>query len=193
MLAVRAIEDIDMDELTRAVDKRVARAESAVLRDYFAQHGLEGEEAERAAEDYRVRRRSMMPESDETKQLRQRAEQAEKAAEQARVSAETLVQMARMGVPEECAQDVGILVSARLESSEDKGIKAVREAVDAVLARFPGLTGQPYSSGSRGSYPRQDDGVSVWQNQLDRARASGDNAAAVGIITAAAQKGITLR
>ena len=193
MLAMGAMEDIDMEELSRAVDRRVARAEAAVLKDYFAQHGIEGEEAEKAAEDYHAARRRTSPDSEELKQLRERAENAERTAAQAQASAQTLVQMARMGVPESSEQDVLLLVSAQLENSEDKGRDAVRAAVDAVLARLPGLTERPVSSGSRGSFPRQDDGASVWQTQLDRARASGDNAAAVGIITAAAQKGVTLR
>jgi len=193
MLAIRAIDDIDIDELTRAVDKRVARAESAVLRDYFAQHGIEGDDVEIATEQYRARRRETAVDDEQSRKLKERAETAERDAEKARVSAQTLVQMARMGVPESCERDVYLLVSAQLENSEEKGEGAVREAVESVLARLPGIVAQPVSSGSRGSFPRQDDATVVWQSQLDRARASGDNAAAVGIITAAAQKGIIIR
>ncbi len=194
VLALGAVEGIDMDELTRAVDRRTARAEAAVLRDYFAQHGLEGDEAEQAAEEYRARRRETAADSETVRAMRERAETAEKSAQKAQVSAQTLVQMARMGVPESCEQDVLLLVSAQLEKSEKQDSEAVRSAVETVLARLPGLAeGRPVSSGSRGSFPRQDGGVSIWQAQLDRARASGDNAAAVGIINAASQKGIALR
>lgn len=187
--AMRALEDIDMDELTRAVDRRTARAEAAVLKDYFAQHGIEGEEAERAAEDYQSKRREAAA---DTERLRKRAEDAEKAAQQSRISAEALVQLARLGVPESCEQDMLLLVSAQLEKSEDKSSDAVKAAVESVLARVPSLGGA-MSSGSRGGFPRRNDGASVWQSQLDRARALGDNAAAVGIITAAAEKGVALR
>lgn len=193
-LMLASMDDIDMEELSRAVDKRVARAEAAVLRDYFAQHGLEGEEAEQAAESYRSMRRSAQPDGETLKKLRERAENAELSAAKAKTSAEALVHMARMGVPESCTQDVLLLTCAELEKSEDKGADAVKEAVSAVIARLPGLAeGQNYSSGSRGSFPRQNDGAAIMQHQLDEARASGDNAAAVKIISSAAAKGINLR
>lgn len=193
-LMLASIDDIDIEELSRAVDKRVARAEAAVLRDYFAQHGLEGEEAEQAAESYREKRRAAQPDGEILKKLRQRAEAAELSAEKAKTSAEALVHMARMGVPESCAQDILLLTCAELEKSEDKSAEAVREAVGAVVARLPMLAeGQNLSSGSRGGFPRHNDSVSVMQHQLDEARASGDNAAAVKIISTAAAKGINLR
>jgi len=193
-LMLASIDDIDMEELSRAVDKRVARAEAAVLRDYFAQHGLEGEEAEQAAESYRSMRRSEQPDGETLKKLRERAENAELSAAQAKTSAEALVHMTRMGVPESCAQDVLLLACAELEKSEDKSAEAVKEAVSAVIARLPMLAeDRNYSSGSRGSFPRQNDAAAVMQHQLDEARASGDNAAAVKIISSAAAKGINLR
>lgn len=191
--AAGALGDIDYDELSRAVDKRVARVESAVMKDYFAQHGLSEDEAEQAADSFREKRKAAAADSEVSAALRERAEKAEAAAENARTSAEMLVQMARMGVPESCAEDVLLLTRAQLEKSEDKSSEAVREAVGAVIARLPGLAAGQLSSGSRGSFPRQDDGAAVWQHQLDRARASGDNAAAVGIIAAAAKNGISLR
>lgn len=198
-LMLASIDDIDIEELSRAVDKRVARAEAAVLRDYFAQHGLEGEEAEQAAESYRERRRAAQPDGEAVRKLRERAENAELSAAKTKTSAEALVQMARMGVPESCADDVLLLTNAELEKSEDKSAKAVRAAVSAVIARLPGLAesnianGNNFSLGSRGSFPRQNDSASLMQHQLDKARASGDNAAAVKIISSAAAKGINLR
>ena len=193
-LMLASIDDIDMEELTRAVDKRVARAEAAVLRDYFAQHGLEGEDAERAEESYREKRRAAQPDGEALKKLRERAENAELSAAKAKTSAEALVHMARLGVPESCTEDVLLLASTQLEKSEDKSPEAVREAVSAVVARLPGLAeNRNFSSGSRGSFPRQNDSASLMQHQLDEARASGDNAAAVKIISSAAAKGINLR
>lgn len=192
-LMLGVLEDSDYEELTRAVDKRLARAESAVLRDYFAQHGLEGEESELAQEEYRARRKSARPDNGLVDELRQRAELAEQQAAQAMTNAEAMVYMARMGVPESCTQDIGILVSAQLEGSEDRSREAVCQAVDAVLARLPGIAERPVSSGQRGNFPRRDDGAAVWRSQLERARASGDNAAAVRIIAAAAEKGVVLR
>lgn len=194
LLAVmRTMEDIDFGELTRAVERRTARAESAVLKDYFDRHGLSGEDAERAEDIYREKRRADSCSREEMSALRERTEKAEAAVRKAELSAEMRVQMARMGVPESCAEDVLLLTSAELEKSEEKDGESVREALGAVIARLPGLAGRQLSAGSRGSFPRQDDGAAVWQHQLDRARAAGDNAAAVSIITAAAKNGVSLR
>jgi|GEM_PF-1918158 len=194
------LDDADMDILMGAVDKRTARAEAAVLRDYFAQHGIEGEELEQAAEQYRRRRREENPDREELAQLRSRAEQAEKDVVRSKVSAEARVQLARLGVPERHSADVLLLASRELEAAEQNGgdPEAVRTALEAVVARLPGLAepvGSPSgtTAGARGNFPRQDDAALTFQHSLDRARAAGDNAAAVSIITAAAAKGIALR
>ena len=194
------LDDADMDILMGAVEKRTARAEAAVLRDYFAQHGIEGEQAEQATEEYRQRVRDKHPDPALIEQLRQRAEWAEKEAIKAGVSAEAKVQLARLGVPERHSADVLLLASKELEAAQQDGgdPEAVRQALEAVVARLPGLaepTGSQSgtSAGARGNFPRKDDAALTYQQNLDRARAAGDNAAAVSIITAAAAKGIALR
>lgn len=194
------LDDADMDILVGAVEKRTARAEAAVLRDYFAQHGIEGEQAEQATEEYRQRVKDSRPDPAELAQLRQRAEWAEKEAIKAGVTAEARVQLARLGVPERHSADALLLASEELKAAEQNGgdPEAVRQALEAVVARLPGLA-EPAGSqagttaGARGNFPRQDDAVLTLQHDLDRARAAGDNAAAVGIITAAAARGIALR
>ena len=194
------LDDADMDILMGAVEKRTARAEAAVLRDYFAQHGIEGEEAEQAAEQYRQRAREKNPDPAQLEQLRQRAEQAEQEVIRAGVTAEARVQLARLGIPERHSADVLLLASKELEAAQQNGgdPEAVRAALEAVVARLPGLAepaGSPAgtTAGARGNFPRTDDAALTYQHSLDRARAAGDNAAAVSIITAAAAKGIALR
>lgn len=194
------LDDTDLDILKGAVEKRTARAEAAVLRDYFAQHGIEGEQAELAAEEYRQRVKRDLPDPAELDNLRRRAEEAEQNAVRAGVTAEARVQLARLGVPERHSADALLLASEELKAAEQNGgdPEAVRQALEAVVARLPGLA-EPTGSvagttaGARGNFPRQDDAALTYQHSLDKARAAGDNAAAVGIITAAAAKGIALR
>ncbi len=194
------LDDADMDILMGAVDKRTARAEAAVLRDYFAQHGIEGEELEQATEQSRRKRREAIPESEELTQLRSRVKQAEEDALKAGVTAEARVQLALLGVPERHSADVLLLASKELDAARQNGgdPEAVRRALESVVARLPGLA-EPSGSaagttaGARGNFPRQNDAALSFQQSLDRARAAGDNAAAVSIITAAAAKGIALR
>ena len=194
------LDDADMDILMGAVDKRTARAEAAVLRDYFAQHGIEGEELEQATEEYRQKRRESNPDAETLARLRLRAEEAERSAVKAGVAAEARVQLARLGVPERSSADVLLLAARELEAAEQNGgdPEAVRQALEAVVARLPGLAGpEPAlpgtTAGARGNFPRQDDAALSYQHSLDRARAAGDNAAAVSIISAAAARGIALR
>ncbi len=198
------LDDADMDILVGAVEKRTARAEAAVLRDFFAQHGIEGEEAEQAAEQYRRRVKDNTPAPELLDQLRLRAETAEQEAIKAGVTAEARVQLARLGVPERLSADALLLASEELEAARRNGgdpeamRTTVRQALEAVVARLPGLAepvGSPAgtTAGARGNFPRQDDAALTFQHSLDRARAAGDNAAAVSIISAAAAKGIALR
>lgn len=200
-LAMCAVLDgADMDILMGAVDKRTARAEAAVLRDFFAQHGIEGEELEQATEEYRQKRRERNPDTETLAQLRLRAEQAEQNAVKANVSAEARVQLARLGVSEQHSGDVLLLAAKELEAAEQNGgdPEAVRQALESVVARLPALAAPDsavpgMTAGARGNFPRQDDAALSYQHSLDRARAAGDNAAAVSIITAAAARGIALR
>ncbi|MBE6754567.1 MAG: hypothetical protein E7559_09525 [Ruminococcaceae bacterium] len=191
-----------MDELFRIVDKRIARAENAVVRDYLAQHGLEGEEAEQAEERYHAARRAALPDPEEIRQLRRRTAEAETAARHATVDAEARVQLERLGVPERSHADVLLLAGKDLQRAYDgetgdaDSVQLVREALEAVTARIPGLGSRAeagISAGSRGNFPRQENAALVWQQQLDRARAAGDNAGAVRVINSAAERGIALR
>ena len=77
-------DDIDFDALGRMVDSRIARAEKGVLRDYFAQHGLEGDDAAQAEERYRELRKASHPDAGTVRQLEQRCAAAEKHARTAR-------------------------------------------------------------------------------------------------------------
>lgn len=201
-LALSAAGELDMDELFRIVDKRVARAENAVVRDYLAQHGLEGEEAEQAEERYHAARRAALPDPEEIRQLRRRTAEAETAARHATVDAEARVQLERLGVPERSHADVLLLAGKDLQRAYDgetgdaDSVQLVREALEAVTARIPGLGSRAeagISAGSRGNFPRQENAALVWQQQLDRARAAGDNAGAVRVINSAAERGIALR
>lgn len=194
------LDEADTQLLLSAVDKRTARAEAAVLRDFFAQHGLEGDQLAEAQEEYRALRRKQQPDPALLEELRLRAEQAEKAAAHSAVSAEVRVQMARLGIPERHSADVLLLAARELEQAENDGGDPgeVRRALEAVVARLPGLAepeGKPagISAGSPGNFPRLNDAALSYQQSLERARAAGDNAAAVSIITSAAEKGISLR
>lgn len=186
-----ALADIDGEELTRIVEKRTARAENAVLRDYFAQHGVEGEEAEEAMEEFRRKRKAAQPSAQELSALREKLQQAEKQAKRASAMAHAKLGMVRMGIPEEHFDDVMTLVIKDIGDDADE--ETVKNAVEAVINRLPGFgeSGR-YTAGSKGNFARSDSHA-VMQQQLDAARAAGNNAAAVAIISHAAVKGIKLR
>lgn len=193
-LIMGTLEDIDRGELDRIIDKRVARAENAVMRDYLAQHGVEGEDAEAAMEELRAERRGRQPSGELVDSLRKRAEDAEAKARGAQIDAEARVQLTRLGVLEEHSEDVLRLASRELDAARQNGdTGAVRTALEAVVARLPMVAGDGgITTGTPGNFPRPDAGA-VMQRELDNARRAGNNAEACAIISRAAVRGIRLR
>ncbi len=206
---------VDFDKLAHIVEGRIQRAENGVIRDYLAQKGLTGEDAEEAAEHFRLLRAEGQSDSRSVQQLKKRCADAELAAADALSSVgrltrdyEARLEMLRLGVGEQYFEDVLLLAereSEGMEQTDDGDGEGgdIRSAVASVVARVPGFVtpkallggnaGHAVHSGSKGSFPRKDDAGTVMQRQLDDYRASGDNASAVALISQAAQRGITLR
>ena len=199
-------DDIDFEALGRMVDSRVARAERGVLRDYFAQRGLEREDAALAEERYRELRKASHPDAEQLNAARRRCGEAERRLRELGADSAARVRMARLGVDDDIADDVLVLARRQLErdgitlsDDEREAAESMKKAVDAVLGRLPQLarahTGgaDGIGSGSTGNFPRNGGGQDILQRQLDSLRAAGDTASAVALINAAAEKGITLR
>lgn len=189
---------VDMDELTRIVDERTARAENSVLRDYFSQLGLSEEQSKEANAAYRSHRRSMTPSNEQLAEAKQRAAAAELSAKKTRAEAEARVQMALLGVREECFSDVLTLAAdglSRAAEGDTADSSAVKAAIEGVLDRVPSFTdgGQRSTTGSAGRFPRGNSVAESYQQRLNRARELHDNAAAASIIGQAAARGISLR
>lgn len=200
-----AVQEIDLEALGRIVDSRIARAEKGVLRDYFARNGLEGDDAARAEERYRRYRSEARPDKSAYKELERKCSQAEQRARALTLDSAARVQMARMGVADDCAEDVLVLARRQLErdgtelpADTAEASALVSRAVEKVLSRLPQLaaensgTGGALGSGSTGNFPRNG-GQNVLQQQLESLRAAGDTVSAVALINSAAEKGISLR
>lgn len=190
-----AIGDIDEDELFRAIEKRRARAERAVIRDYLSQHEVEGEQAEEAMESLTEKMRKRRPSSERISELEQRAKTAEEQLEKTRFDYKLRDMLAEKGVVGRNANDAVTLALSELTAEQGKDISALSKALDAVIERLPSLTSAnaAASTGAKGDHPRTGDTHSYWQQRLETARRTGDNAAAVKILTEAAQNGILLR
>lgn len=188
---------VDMDELNRIVRERTARAEKSVLKDYFAQLGLSEEQAKEAEDAYKAAK-VRTPTKEQLTAAEERAKSAEKTARQAQAGAEARVQMALLGVREECFSDVLKLAAdgiAKAGEGEAFNAEEVRRAIENVIERVPSFTGGEVSisTGTTGRYPRGNSVVENYRQQLSRAREMHDNAAAAAIISQAAEKGISLR
>ena len=188
-----ALSDIDHDELSRIVSRRVARAENAVLRDYAAQHGLEGEELDAMMDEYRRRKSESTPSADEVHRLRTAVRQAEAKALREAGRAGAQLALERLGVLEQHREDVLSLAQQDIDSAAGDS-EQIMSAVQAVVDRMPFVTkGQGGSDAGRaGNFPRSG-AADIYQQQLDDARGAGDNALAVAIISDAARRGISLR
>lgn len=190
-----AIGDIDEDELFRAVEKRRARAERAVIRDYLAQHEVEGEQAEEAFESLSEKMRSRRPTGEKLAELERRAKNAEEQLEKNRFDNELRSIIAGRGVVGKSVDDAMTLALCELAPENSRDKEAFSRALDAVLERLPSLGSDTtaVSTGARGDHPRRGDAHGYWLQRLEAARQAGDNAAAVKILTEAAQNGIALR
>ena len=188
-----ALSDIDHDELSRIVSRRVARAENAVLRDYAAQHGLEGEEADAMMEEFRRRKSESQPSAEEVHRLRTAVRQAESRALKEAGRAGAQLALERLGVLEQHREDVLRLAAEDIDSAAGDG-EQIMSAVQAVVDRMPFVTKGAGGSGAgqAGNFPRSG-AADILQQQLDNARGAGDNALAVAIISDAASRGISLR
>ena len=127
---------VNLEELGRIVRERTARAEKSVLKDYFAQLGLSEEQAKEAENAYRAARGSEFPTKEQLAAAEERAKSAEKTARQAQLGAEARVQMALLGVREECFSDVlRLAFDNALANGEERELTAdeVRQAVEAVM------------------------------------------------------------
>lgn len=187
---------VDMDELNRIVRERTARAEKSVLKDYFAQLGLSEEQASAAEQSYRAGKRS--PTNEQLAAAEKRAKDAENVAKLAQSEAAARVQMALLGVKEECFSDVLKLAADDISDAAadtDVNTESVRHAIESVIQRVPSFTGNDsaLSAGTPGRFPRGGNAAESFRRQLDRARAMHDNATAAAIISQAAEKGIALR
>lgn len=188
-----ALADIDHDELARIVSRRVARAENAVLRDYAAQHGLEGEELDAMCEEFRRRRAESQPTAEEVHRLRTAVRQAESRALREAGRAGAQLALEKLGVLERHREDVLRLAAEDIDAAAGDG-EQIMTAVQAVVDRMPfvlrGAGGM--GAGQSGNFPRAD-AADVLRQQLEDARSAGDNALAVAIISDAAKRGINLR
>lgn len=189
---------VDMTELSRIVDERTARAENAVMKDYFAQLGLSDEQKAKAAKDYRAFKKAQTPTDEQLAEAKQQAAAAKLSAKRAKADAEAKVQMALLGVREECFPDVLTLASGALEtaySADEPDSAEIRCAIESVIDRVPSFTdgGTMATTGSPGRFPRSSGAADSYMQRLNRARQIGDNAAAASIISQAASVGINLR
>ena len=200
-----AVEGVDREELKRILDKRVARAEAGVIRGYLSQKGVEGDELESAIDQLRRERQASVPTWETISSLERKASDLEYKLRETQTESSARLAMAKLGVSDEYAGDVLKLAEEGLKSAREQGGSSgemeefVTDAIEAVVARLPGLIGEGagvgYSggyTGRTGNYPRADVSGSM-QQSLDHARQSGNNAAAVAIISQAAKKGIRLR
>lgn len=189
---------VNLEELGRIVRERTARAEKSVLKDYFAQLGLSEEQAKEAENAYRAARGSEFPTKEQLAAAEERAKSAEKTARQAQAGAQARVQMALLGVREECFDDVLKLASDGLEQActgDEVDTDSIRSAIEGVIERVPSFIGGNIvsSTGTAGRFPRGNSAAESYRQQLLRARELHDNAAAAAIISRAAEKGINLR
>lgn len=193
--------EFNREELEQLVSRKLALAERSVVRAYLNKCSDDPEEIETAIEEFISSRaehgvQALSQQLEESLNTRNQLEKlvAEKCFELAVNSA-----VYSLGVKNEFCEDVKLLASHAItaESSQEDITQAVASVVERIPA-FLNDSSEPSSikpdfAGHRGNFARKEDSAALLQNRLNSARASGDNALSVAIISEAAELGVSLR
>lgn len=196
--------EFDREALEALLNQKLERAERAIVRNYLTKCGISGGELNEKTESIIAERgQSAVGIAAELDSARQTIAELE-----GRIAAQQLEfavsgAMSEFGVKREHYDDVKMLaaekISAAVDTSGGVDSEAVRGAIADVIGRIPAFAESTQQSGAAGftghmgNFARNDDGAAVLKNRLNSARAAGNNALSVSIISEAAAMGISLR
>lgn len=196
--------EFDREALESLLAQKLERAERAIVRNYLTKCGVSSVDVTAMVDEFVSTRAqhnaaAIAAELDGARQTI--AELEDKVREQ-EIDFAVRDAMLNAGVKSEHYADVRKLAAEGINSAlNDEGqidTDAVNSAVAEVIARIPAFVGNTQRVvsgfiGSRGNFARNDDSASVLKNRLNSARAAGNNALSVSIISEAAEMGISLR
>lgn len=196
--------EFDREALDTLLNQKLERAQRAIVRNYLTKCGVGGGEiGERIESIIAERGQNAVDIAAELESARQTIAELEGRIAEQRLEFAVSGAMSEFGVKPEHYDDVRLLaadkISAAADSSGEVDCEAVRSAIADVIRRIPTFAEDTQRSGAAGftghmgNFARNDDGAAIMKNRLNSARAAGNNALSVSIISEAAAMGISLR
>lgn len=197
--------EFDREALEALLNQKLERAEKSIVRNYLTKCGVSGDDVIAMTDEFISERaqHSATAAAAELECARQTIAELEGRVREQEIDFVVRDAMLNAGVKSEHYADVRKLAAEGINSAlNDEGqidTDAVNSAVAEVIARIPMFVGEIQNNnvsgftGSRGNFARNDDSASVLKNRLNSARAAGNNALSVSIISEAAEMGISLR
>lgn len=196
--------EFDREALDTLLNQKLERAERSIVRNYLTKCGVGGGEiGERTESIIAERRQNAVGIAAELESARQTIAELEGRIAEQRLEFTVSGAMSELGVKREHYDDVKLLaadkINAAADSSGEVDCEAVRSAIADVISRIPAFAEDTQRgsaagfTGHMGNFARNDDGAAIMKNRLNSARAAGNNALSVSIISEAAAMGISLR
>lgn len=196
--------EFDREALDTLLNQKLERAERAIVRNYLTKCGISGGELNEHTDSIIAERsQNAVGIAAELDSARQTIAELEGRIAEQQLEFAVSGAMSELCVKREHYDDVKILaaekISAAVDTSGGVDSEAVRGAIADVIRRIPTFAESTQQNGSAGftghmgNFARNDDGAAVMKNRLNSARAAGNNALSVSIISEAAAMGISLR
>lgn len=196
--------EFDREALDTLLNQKLERAERAIVRNYLTKCGISGGELNEHTDSIIAERsQNAVGIAAELDSARQTIAELEGRIAEQQLEFAVSGAMSELCVKREHYDDVKILaaekISAAVDTSGGVDSEAVRGAIADVIRRIPTFAesiqqnGSAGFTGHMGNFARNDDGAAVMKNRLNSARAAGNNALSVSIISEAAAMGISLR
>lgn len=145
---------VDYDKLASILDGRQAATEDKVLKGYFREQGLTGEEMAQAIDAFKSQRASMQPDiagmQESIAQLQQEIEKANKAAARAKVENAVIIEAQKLGIDPKAMPYLTRMADLTNVGDEAGNVSAekVAAALGKVLEDLPAL--KPTAESSQG-------------------------------------------
>lgn len=196
--------EFDREALETLLNQKLERAERAIVRNYLTKCGISCVEATAMVDEIVSTRaeHNAAAIAAELDSARQTIAELEGRVREQEIDFAVRDAMINMSVRSEHYDDVRKLADEKINSAvNDDGqvdANAVNSAIADIVARIPAFvedtrSGAASFTGRMGNFARKDDGAVVLKNRLNSARAAGNNALSVSIISEAAAMGISLR
>lgn len=196
--------EFDREALEALLDQKLERAERAIVRNYLTKCGVSSVDVTAMVDEFVSTRaqHNATAIAAELDSARQTIVELEGKVREQEIGFAVRDAMLNIGVRNEYFADVQKLAADDIDAAvDDEGkidVDAVNSAIAGVVARIPAFVentqrGAVGFTGSRGNFARGDDSASMLKNRLNSARAAGNNALSVSIISEAAEMGISLR